>query len=551
MYRRRKTDLWSFIFEQKDIIFPRHKRLAIYIDAQTGQRHTWEETRAAALDFGAYLQDIWNWGKGDVLGIFTPNCIDTPAIVFGTLWAGGIVSPANPTYTTEELASQLKDSGANALVTQVDWLGVAIKAAQIVGISEDRIILIGDGKDPSGNVNHFSSFRGSSIICHHQRPEINLEKDLAFLVYSSGTTGHPKGVKLSHMNMMMNLLQIQATEGGNLSPVGGHDGNGDKIMAVVPYYHVYGIAFLINLPVYMGLTTVVMRKFQLDKFLQGIHTFQPTYANLVPPIILQLAKSPLVDNYNITSLKMVMCGAAPLTQDLIEELHQKHGISVRQVYGLSETSPVALVQSWYKCRDSIRSVGQLVPNMAATFCNESGEEIVPGSTGELYLKGPNVFEGYLNNLSGTLECLDKDGWFRTGDVGHVDATGNFYITDRVKELIKYKGFQVAPAELEGLLLKHPQITDVAVIGVMFEQAATELPRAYVVLSPSVVETPQIADAIIRWLGERVAGHKRLRGGIEFIDQIPKSASGKILRRVLRERAKQRERTTSKGSKARL
>lgn len=193
-------------------------------------------------------------------------------------------------------------------------------------------------------------------------------------------------------------------------------------------------------------------------------------------------------------------------------------------------------KAWHQCREKIGSVGQLVPNMAAKFCDESGGELPPGHTGELYLKGPNVFQGYLNNVPGTSDCLDEDGWFRTGDVGHVDDKGNFFITDRIKELIKFKGFQVPPAELEGVLLNHPQIIDAAVVGVMSEKDATELPRAYVVLAPGVKKTHLQEQTLIEWHDKRVAPHKRLRGGIQLLEEIPKSASGKILRRLLRDRA---------------
>ncbi|KAH8585647.1 hypothetical protein B0O99DRAFT_657198 [Bisporella sp. PMI_857] len=454
-------------------MFENNACLAIYIDAQTKQQYSWEETRAGALKFGKGLQEVWDWEKGDVLVVCSSNCIDTPAVAFGTIWAGGIVSPANPTYTVDELGYHLKDSGAKAVATQLPLLSLVTQAAEIAGVPWDKIVLIGDCMDPRGKIRHFSSFQGSLNTRQCRRPAVNPKTDLVLLAYSSGTTGHPKGVKLSHHNMMMNLLQIQATEEGNLSPTGGDGGNGDIILAVVPYYHVYGVAFLVNIPAYMGLTSVVMRTYKLSSLLQVIQTFRPIYANLVPPIILHLTKSPLVSNYDISSLRMVMCGAAPLTRELIDGFYTRHGIPVRQVYG----------PDWHTCRDSIGSVGHLVPNMTAKFCNESGEEVLPGRTGEIFLKGPNIFQGYLNNLHGTLDCLSEDGWFRTGDIGYVDANGNFYITDRAKELIRYNGFQVPPAEIEGHLLQHPQIADVAVIGVMSQQAATELPRAYVVLVP--------------------------------------------------------------------
>lgn len=249
-------DLWSLIFEPENRIFSINKRkfshrsrsgvdigVAIYIDARTEKSYSWAETRTVALDFGSRLRSLWGWKKGDVLGLFTPNCIDTPAIMFGTIWAGGVVSPANPAYTVEELAFQIKDSGAKALVTQADLLGVATKAALMSGISKDRIMLIGDDKDLSSKVDHFSSCRGNFKNYPSHRPLIEPKHDLAVLCYSSGTTGKPKGVKLSHENMVMNLLQIAATEDGNLNPIGGEDGNGDKVMAVLPYYHVYGNMF--------------------------------------------------------------------------------------------------------------------------------------------------------------------------------------------------------------------------------------------------------------------------------------------------------------------
>lgn len=320
-------------------------------------------TKCTALDFGAGLQKLWGWQKGDVLGIFSPNCIEYPAIVLGAIWAGATVSPANPAYTAEELSFQLIDSGARALVTRVAYLEAATRAAQMAGIPSDRVLLIGDELHLTGAFNHFSSYYNMrSKFPEVRKPPIDPKKDICLLAYSSGTTGRPKAVMLTHENLVANQLQIQATDEGNLASTGGHDNNGDKIMAVVPYYHVYGIiprrrpssgnfanyrkgfSLLILMPVYRGLTTVVMNKFELQGFLNAVELFRSTYALLVPPIILQLAKSAIVDASDISSLKMLMCGAAPLTQELIDELYRKRKLPVRQVYGLSETSPVALVQ---------------------------------------------------------------------------------------------------------------------------------------------------------------------------------------------------------------
>lgn len=236
------------VFQPKNVSLPRLAAIlcnnilsAIYIDSGTKKQYTWAQTKTAALEFGTSIQKLWGWKKGDVLGLFSPNSIDYPAIMFGTFWAGGTVSPANPAYTVDELAFQLKDSGAKALVTQFAYLEIATKAAQISGIPKDRIILIGDTIDPAGNFVHFYSCLGSSLRDSQcRRPIIDPKKDLGLLVYSSGTTGRPKAVMLSHENIIANQLQIQTTDEGNLSSSGGNDGHGDKIMAVVPYYHVYG-----------------------------------------------------------------------------------------------------------------------------------------------------------------------------------------------------------------------------------------------------------------------------------------------------------------------
>ena len=291
-----------------------------------------------------------------------------------------------------------------------------------------------------------------------------------------------------------------------------------------------------------------MPKFDLQAFLTHIQTHRITFVYAVPPVILLLAKSPLVSNYNLSSIRMINSGAAPLTKDLVDAVYARLKIPIKQGYGLSETSPTTHTQPWEDWDKTIGSVGKLLPNQIAKYISDDGKEVEVGETGELWIKGPNVFLGYLNNPEGTKNALTADGFFKTGDVGHQDSSGNFFITDRVKELIKYKGFQVPPAELEGLLLAHPDIDDVAVIGIDDESQATEVPRAYVVLKKGVEGGKGKQEEIKEWLAKKVAGHKRLRGGVRFVDEIPKSASGKILRRVLKTQALEDEK---KGVKAKL
>ncbi|PLB48070.1 acetyl-CoA synthetase-like protein [Aspergillus steynii IBT 23096] len=539
------VDLWTFLFEREGRQFPDDK--IIYQDAETQRYYTYQSLKDTALSFGKGLKAIWDWRKGDVLALFTPNSIDTPVVMWGTHWAGGVISPANPAYTVEELAFQLQNSGAKALATQVPQLPVATAAAKRAGIPEDRIFLIGDERDPQAKIKHFTSIRNISGATRFRKMKIVPEKDLSFLVYSSGTTGVPKGVMLSHRNIIANTLQLAAGEAGNLTWNGGADGKGDRVLAFLPFFHIYGLTCLVHQTLYQGYQLVVMQKFDIEKWCAHVQNYRITFSYVVPPVVLLLGKHPVVDKYDLSSLRMMNSGAAPLTQELVETVYARIKTGIKQGYGLSETSPTTHTQPWEEWRTSIGAVGKLLPNMEAKYMTmpEDGSEpreVPVGEVGELYLRGPNVFQGYHNNPSATAGCLSPDGWFQTGDVGYQDKDKNFYITDRVKELIKYKGFQVAPAELEGLLVDNEAIDDVAVIGVESEAHGTEVPLAFIVRSAkskaSGVSAEQEAAKIVKWLDDQVAYHKRLRGGVRFVDEIPKSVSGKILRRVLKKQAKE-------------
>lgn len=299
---------------------------------------------------------------------------------------------------------------------------------------------------------------------------------------------------------------------------------------------------------YRGYRTVVMPKFDIEQFCKNIQEEKITFALVVPPVVLLLSKHPIVDKYDLSSLRMMNSGAAPLTRELVDAVHKRTKLAVKQGYGLSETSPTTHTQPWELWYSTIGAVGTLLPNMTAKYMSPEEKELPQGEAGELWLKGPNIFKGYLNNPEGTKNALTEDGYFKTGDVGYQDKDGNFFITDRVKELIKYKGFQVPPAELEGLLVAHEKIDDVAVIGIFKEDQATEVPRAYVTPKKGVEAGPALEKEIVEWLAAKVANHKKLRGGVRFVDEIPKSVSGKILRRVLKAQAEEEEK---KGPKAKL
>lgn len=283
-----------------------------------------------------------------------------------------------------------------------------------------------------------------------------------------------------------------------------------------------------------------MPKFDIEDFCRFVQEEKITFSYVVPPVVLLLSKHPVVEKYDLSSIRMLNSGAAPLTKELVDAVHQRTKLKVKQGYGLSETSPTTHTQPWEVWYSTIGAVGTLLPNMTAKYMSPEEKEVPAGEVGELWIKGPNIFKGYHNNPEATKNALTDDGYFKTGDVGYQDKDGNFYITDRVKELIKYKGFQVPPAELEGLLTSHDKIDDVAVLGIFKKDLATEVPRAYVVPRKGVQAGKELEDEIVQWLSSKVAQHKRLRGGVRFIDEIPKSVSGKILRRVLKVKAQEEE-----------
>ncbi|PIA92653.1 4-coumarate--CoA ligase-like 1 [Cercospora beticola] len=550
------VDIWGLMFDRKDRDFGDDQ--VIYRSAlNTNRLYTFADVKAAATAFGEGLCNLWDWQRGDTLNIYAPNDIDVGPIILGVFFAGGIVSPANPGYSADELAFQLKNSESKAIVTTKAFLPTALKAAKEAGIDQDRVIILGEEKDDTHRVKHWTNIRKTSGAQRYKRRKVkDPSKDLAFLVYSSGTTGLPKGVMLTHRNIVANLNQVHAMAGTY------YKSGQDKILAVLPFFHIYGLTALVHQPLHRGIELVVMPGFDLKIFLESIQKHKITYIYVAPPVIVRLARDDTVKNYDLSSLRMMTSGAAPLTSELVETVNSKYNIKINQAYGLSESSPMSHCQPWEEWQSSIGSVGKIAPNMLARYVSAEGKELGPGETGELWMAGPNIFQGYWKNNAATKDCIEVvDGhrWFKTGDVGFQDDKHNFYITDRVKELIKYKGFQVAPAELEGKLLDHPLVDDVAVIGVDDKSQHTEVPRAYIVhnklgkdagdpkTGKPTDKAAKDAEEIIEWLGKKVAHHKKLRGGIRFIEEVPKSPSGKILRRVLKERVKAEE----KEGKAKL
>lgn len=561
------VDVFTFLFERKDRLFPdTHGETlqamlvlytntgptAIFRDGLTNNTYSYGDVRRLALQFGRGLTARYDWRRGDVLAISSLNDVDMPPVVFGALWAGATVSTSNPGYTAPELTYQLKNSGARCVVTQHGNLDMVQKACRAAGIPQSNIIILGHQEDRSAQLQHWSSICSLGSGKDTPACKIDPQNDAAFLVYSSGTTGKPKGVRLTHYNITSNVLQLQVAEGNNLTWDGSHTvsdiplpkagSGGDKILACLPFFHIYGLTVLVLSPVYSGVTTVVMPRFNVDKWCHLVQKHGITYSYIVPPIALHLAKHPSVSSYDLSSLRMTQSGAAPLTRELIEQVENRVNIRIKQGYGLSETSPCLYQGVWEEWKVDSGSCGALLPNLEAKICApvddsdpgnamQDAQELEPGMVGELYVRGPNVFKGYHDNAEATADCLSGDGWFRTGDIGYFTARGNLFVTDRVKELIKYNGFQVPPAELEGYLLEFPGIVDCAVIGVFDKEKATEVPRAYLVTEPGSKELD--TKGLHAWFNSRVANYKRLRGGVRLVRAIPKNASGKILRKELR------------------
>jgi acyl-CoA synthetase (AMP-forming)/AMP-acid ligase II len=486
-----------------------------FIDGPTGRTLTYAQLVGGVQKLAAGLAER-GFKKGDCFAIFCPNVPEYAVAFHGIAAAGGIVTTINSLYSVEELTFQLRDSKARYLLTIPQFLDRAQPAAAAAGVEEVFVLGEAEGATPFAQL----------LATETSPPQIDFEpaEDLVVLPYSSGTTGLPKGVMLTHRNLVANVCQAIEPHSTD---------ENDIAIGVLPFFHIYGMTVIMNIAIRVGATVVTMPRFDLEEFLTLLQEHKVTRAYLVPPIILGLAKHPIVDKFDLSKLEVIMSGAAPLGQDLQDAAQERVGCVVMQGYGLTETSPVTHMNPDEKGKGRAGSIGFLIPNTEAKYVDpESGKELGPNETGELWIRGPQVMKGYLGNEEATRHTIDDEGWLHTGDIGYVDEDGYFFLVDRLKELIKYKGFQVPPAELEALLLSHPSVADAAVIPVPDEEAG-EIPKAYIVKSGDVSE-----DELMTYVAEKVSPQKRIRQ-VEFTDEIPKSASGKILRRVLveKERAK--------------
>jgi acyl-CoA synthetase (AMP-forming)/AMP-acid ligase II len=482
------------------------------IDGPTGRTISYGLLDRAVQRVAAGLHER-GFAQGDVFAIYSPNLPEYAVIFLAVAQLGGIVTTVNPLYKTGELQQQMRSAGARAMITVPPLLPAARQAAQQAGLDEVFVFGEGEGATP------FAALMSTDGVA--PQPVIASD-DVVVLPYSSGTTGLPKGVMLTHSNLVANLTQIDGLQGHVHTEVG----EDDVVLGLLPFFHIYGMTVIMLYSLVRGATVVTMPRFDLEQFLQFRQQYGITYANVVPPIVMALAKHPLVDQYDMSGLRGLMSGAAPMGAAVAKLAADRLGCAVMQGYGMTELSPVSHSNPDGPDTIDMASVGPPIPNTECRVVDVStGEDVEPGQSGELLVRGPQVMRGYLNDPDATAATLDDEGWLRTGDVAVVDERGYFSIVDRVKELIKYKGYQVAPAELEALLITHPDIADVAVVGSPDEEAG-EIPKAFVVPGGDIS-----ADEIMGFVAERVAPYKKVRK-VEFVSEIPKAASGKILRRDL-------------------
>jgi acyl-CoA synthetase (AMP-forming)/AMP-acid ligase II len=460
------------------------------VDAPSGRVVSYAEVAERVRRFAGALA-AGGVAAGDVVALYAPNSPEYAVAFHAIAAAGAACTTINPLYTLDEIAFQLEHSRARVLISSPESLDRARDAARRARVSAVHALdALLDG-DPSA------------------APTAPIEPgELVALPYSSGTTGLPKGVMLTHRNLVANILQSTAQQ-----PIEEHD----TVMAVLAFFHIYGLNVIMNGVLRNGATAVSMPRFDLEQFLALIEEHRVTKLHVVPPIVLALAKSPHVDRHDLSSLQLINSGAAPLSAELAQAAADRVGCPVVQGYGMTESSPVTHVTPIERSRHRAGSIGPPVPNTECRILDvASGAELGPGEEGEVCVRGPQVMRGYIDDPEATAATIDADGWLHTGDVGRADEDGYVVLVDRVKELIKYKGYQVAPAELEAILVEHPAVTDAAVVARPDEEAG-EVPQAYVALAGDA--TP---EEIMAFVSERVAPYKKLRA-LDVVDEIPKSA----------------------------
>lgn len=500
----------------------------------TGHSYTYGQLRDCCAALAIRLQQKCKLAFGDTLAVCLPNLPEFPAIACGAIEAGLVVTTINPIYTAEEISRQLIDSDAKIVFGTVSNFPVLRQAIAMVK-KEIPIVCVRTTQQesiPAGAIDfaelsnptgvHFSTLKQ-----HNRQPD-----DVVFLPYSSGTTGLPKGVELTHTNIISNSEMLKIPTGPHPFVEPTTDTFQDVLPCVLPFFHIYGLTVTMLSKLQQGCQLVTLPTFRPDTFINSLTVHKGSVLHLVPPIILFLGINDMIKTETLASARNIFSGAAPLGAPDAERMISKAPqIKFSQGYGLTETSPVALFGVMgSKNYASVGSPAVSTQAKIVALDDPTNTALGPNQHGELLIRGPQIMKGYHNNKQATDDILVDGGWLRSGDVAYYDEDFQFYITDRLKELIKVKGFQVAPAELEELLRDHPAVADAAVVG-QPHPISGEVPRAFIVKKTNAKVTE---DDLKKHVEEKVAVYKKLDGGVTFLDSIPKNASGKILRRQLKQ-----------------
>ncbi|KAI8326106.1 acetyl-CoA synthetase-like protein [Martensiomyces pterosporus] len=538
-------DMPTFYMEAARLNGAKPDGLAFY-DITTKKSLTYGGLGSLYRQIASGLVNTLGTQKGDVIALFASNHVNYAAAFLGIISAGAVCCTVSSVFQASELEYQLKDCCASALFIGEKQVPVVAKAINegLVKIPSDHIIVMSDKPATDARFRSLASILSDepyAALLITDKKEAS--ETMAVIVYSSGTTGLPKGVMLSHRNFVSYTVQSAAMFKFYSEKEGRADDSNEivKSIAVLPFAHIYGLTVLIANSIAGAKTQYLMSKFSIDSFLHAVQDHRIQAASVVPSILGQIIKHENIHKYDLSSLKLFGSGAAPLPAGVHRGLSKLFPVTTINGFGMSETCSGICAMGSYNFIPG--SVGFLYSETEAKFVDPStGKELGVGQEGEFCIRGPSIMLGYLNRPEETARTIDADGFLHTGDIAYINETGHIFITDRIKELIKYKGLQVPPAELEGILMDHPEVKDAAVIGAEDAARGTELPMAYVVLKNQAAAVDEkaaqaLCSKIIAWVGERVADHKRLRGGIELIDAIPRNVSGKILRRDLRAKHK--------------
>ncbi|KAI5195403.1 acetyl-CoA synthetase-like protein [Aureobasidium subglaciale] len=513
--------IWSFFFEssysplgQESIPSP----LSGYLDASTGRSLSYLDVKTKATALSTSLVRNQNFKPGDTVILFSQNSIWYPVAMFAILRAGGVVSGASPAYGVEEMSYALKTSGAKFLMTHPERLGVALEAVKSCGISKDSIFLLEGKQEGFRNVENLidEASDGEQVEAWEGVQEKGNKNVCAFLSFSSGTTGLPKA-----------MIQITPKL--------------ERVLAVLPLFHITGLVHILHLPILLNAQVIMLPSFSMPTMLSTVVKYKIKELLLVPPLLIRLVRDPEVDKHDLSHIERFSSGAAPLSEEILQLLQKKFpNTGFKQGYGMTEScSCITGHPPSHYAYKYAHAVGQIVPSTSVKIIKQDGTEAGINEPGEILARGPQITMGYLNNSKATAETYDKEGYLHTGDQGSIDAEGLLTITDRIKEMIKVNGHAVAPAELEDLLLGYPSVEDVAVLGIP-DTMAGEVPKAFVVVKAEFQGRKQeVGKKLLEYVKEKKIRYKWL-SEVEFVDVVPKSPSGKILRRVLKDRKKNGE-----------